>query len=97
MAFDVTDSGIHAVILHSAFYIYGSKVGVHYRSTLFEDLNLEITFYFSCSDSDVKKVFFRLCFFAKKKKKKNCFFFKFFIFFFHFFLKYGININMYCC
>ena len=27
----------------SAFYIYGSKVGAHYRSTLFSDLNLEIT------------------------------------------------------
>ena len=29
--------------LHCAFYIYGSKVGAHYRSTLFADLNLEIT------------------------------------------------------
>ena len=29
--------------LHSALYIYGSKVGAHYRSTLFADLKLEIT------------------------------------------------------
>ena len=29
--------------LHCAFYIYGSKVGAHYQSTLFADLNLEIT------------------------------------------------------
>ena len=30
-------------IVLSPFYIYGSKVGAHYRSTLFTDLNLEIT------------------------------------------------------
>ena len=29
--------------IHCAFYIYESKVGAHYRSTLFADLNLEIT------------------------------------------------------
>ena len=29
--------------LHSAFYIYRSKIGAHYRSTLFADLILEIT------------------------------------------------------
>ena len=29
--------------LHCAFSIYGSKVRAHYRSTLFADLNLEIT------------------------------------------------------
>ena len=31
------------IYLHSAFYIYGTKVGAHYRSTLFAVLNLEIT------------------------------------------------------
>ena len=37
-------TAMHAVIyIHSAFYIYGSKVGVHCRSTLFADLNMEIT------------------------------------------------------
>ena len=30
--------------IHCAFSIYGSKVGAHYRSTLFTDLNLEITY-----------------------------------------------------
>ena len=30
--------------MHSAFSIDGSKVGVHYRSTLFADLNLEIKY-----------------------------------------------------
>ena len=29
--------------LHCAFYIYRSKVGAYYRSTLFADLNLAIT------------------------------------------------------
>ena len=29
--------------LHSAFYIYGSKVGAHYRYILFADLKLEIS------------------------------------------------------
>ena len=40
-----TDSALYAVIyiVDCAFYIYGSKVGVYYRSTLFADLNLEIT------------------------------------------------------
>ena len=42
-AFDGTDSAIAAVIYDWAFYIYGSKVGALYRSTLFSDLNLEIT------------------------------------------------------
>ena len=32
--------------LHNAFYIYGSKVEAHYQSTLFADVNLEITIYF---------------------------------------------------
>ena len=36
---------MNAVIkIHCAFSIYGSKVGAHYRSTLFSDLNLEITY-----------------------------------------------------
>ena len=37
--------------LHCAFYIYGSKLGAHYRSTLFADLNLEITYYMEYSKS----------------------------------------------
>ena len=32
---------------HCAFYIYRSKVEAHYRSTLFADLNLEITYLWS--------------------------------------------------
>ena len=43
--FDGTDSAMYAVIYDCAFSIYGSKVGAHYRSTLFTDLNLEITQY----------------------------------------------------
>ena len=44
MTFDGTFSTIHTVIcIPSAFYIYGSKVEAHYRSTLFADINLEIT------------------------------------------------------
>ena len=40
-------SAIHAVIyIVLSNYIYGSKVGAHYRSTLFADLNLEITILF---------------------------------------------------
>ena len=43
-AFDRT--AVHAVIyiVLSIDYIYGSKVGAHYRSTLFTDLNLEIAY-----------------------------------------------------
>ena len=44
-AFDGTDSAIHAVIyIVLSKYIYGSKVGTHYRSTLFADLNLELDY-----------------------------------------------------
>ena len=45
MTFEGTDSAMHAVIyIISVFSIYRSKVGAHYRSTLFADLNLETTY-----------------------------------------------------
>ena len=45
MAFDGTDSTIHAVIyIVLSIFNYGSKVGAHYWSTLFADLSMGITY-----------------------------------------------------
>ena len=39
----MTNPETPGIFSHCAFYIYGSKLGAHYRPTLFADLNLEIT------------------------------------------------------
>ena len=53
---------MHAVIyIVYSLFSYGSKVGAHYRSTLFPDLNWEITMFGSVR-LVIKLEIFRYCF-----------------------------------